>query len=304
VRLRHIEVFNAVMVTGTASSAAGLLHMTQPAVTQILKSLELQLGYALFERTRGRLIPTNEAKALYVEVEKLDHQLDAVKALSRNLKHGEGGRLRILAAPALAQTLVPRGLAKFIGNHPRPSLSLQSQYSREIIESLALHEADVGIIYQSATHPVIVQEIVGTGYLCCASPARSGIPKRSVKLADLREETIFLAGATDPLGRLLMEACRERNVAISESLQVQQYHAALALVMNGYGMAVVDSFTALSADPKRVLITPIEPRISFQVNAAYAITGQRSHLAREFVRCLQHAAAEIIDTQGPPPREA
>src|SRR5688500_13969677 len=49
-RLKHIEVVNAVMLTGTVSAAARLLHVTQPAVTQVLQHAEVQLGYALFTR--------------------------------------------------------------------------------------------------------------------------------------------------------------------------------------------------------------------------------------------------------------
>lgn len=64
-RLKHIEVFHAVMQTGSVSAAARLLHVTQPAVSRTLQHAELQLGFPLFERVRGRLTPTNEAAALF-----------------------------------------------------------------------------------------------------------------------------------------------------------------------------------------------------------------------------------------------
>lgn len=64
-RLRHIEVFNAVMQTGSVSAAARLINITQPAVSRTLQHAELQLGFALFQRARGRLTPTNEALALF-----------------------------------------------------------------------------------------------------------------------------------------------------------------------------------------------------------------------------------------------
>ncbi|MCB1974687.1 MAG: LysR family transcriptional regulator, partial [Burkholderiaceae bacterium] len=64
-RLRHIEVFNAVMVTGSVSGAARLINITQPAVSRTLKHAELQLGFPLFERTGGRLVATAEARSLF-----------------------------------------------------------------------------------------------------------------------------------------------------------------------------------------------------------------------------------------------
>ena len=80
-RLKHIEVFHAVMLTGSVSAASRLLHVTQPAVTQALQHAELQLGYALFTRQRRRLIPTREAQALYPEVQALMSQLESVRRM-------------------------------------------------------------------------------------------------------------------------------------------------------------------------------------------------------------------------------
>ena len=63
-KLKHLEIFHAVMLAGTISGAARLLHLTQPAATQALQSAERQLGYALFTRQKNRLVPTAEAQAL------------------------------------------------------------------------------------------------------------------------------------------------------------------------------------------------------------------------------------------------
>ncbi|WP_340524226.1 LysR family transcriptional regulator, partial [Cupriavidus necator] len=69
-RLRQIEVFRAVMLTGTVSEAARLLHVSQPVVTRVLQHAEASLGFRLFERVRGRLQATPEANALYGDVER------------------------------------------------------------------------------------------------------------------------------------------------------------------------------------------------------------------------------------------
>ena len=73
-RLRHIEVFNAVMLTGSVSGAARLINVTQPAVSRILQHAELQLGFALFQRNKGRLTATAEALKLYPLIERLFEQ--------------------------------------------------------------------------------------------------------------------------------------------------------------------------------------------------------------------------------------
>ncbi|MEO8407699.1 MAG: LysR family transcriptional regulator [Oxalobacteraceae bacterium] len=117
-RLRHIEVINAIRVTGTLSAAAELLSLTQPGVSQILQSAERQLEYALFTRNKGRLIPTREAVILFPEIERLDRQLDAVRQFADNLRERRDDTLRVLAAPALAQTIVPEAVLTLRARYP------------------------------------------------------------------------------------------------------------------------------------------------------------------------------------------
>ncbi|NBO76272.1 MAG: LysR family transcriptional regulator, partial [Betaproteobacteria bacterium] len=74
-RLRHLEVFHAVMRAGTVSGAARLLHISQPAVSKVLQHAEAQLGLALFERVHGKFHPTPEARRLFAEVDKLHAEL-------------------------------------------------------------------------------------------------------------------------------------------------------------------------------------------------------------------------------------
>lgn len=294
-RLRHIEVFHAVMLSGTVSAAARLLSLTQPAVTQYLNSLELQLGYSLFKRVRGRLAPTSEAHALYVEVEKLNVQLDAVKLIARNLKRGEHDRLRILAAPALALELVPRALAAFFADHPGARITVKTDYSSQVLAGLALHKADVGIVYHSAAHPLVQENILGEGVLVCAVPPGTFAGRESIDIEEIAGKTLFVPEHHHPLGNLFAQLCRERGVEVSSHLEIEQLHVALNLVTAGLGIAVVDSFTALSADPRRIHVVRIEPELRFKVCAAYPASAMHPHLAEKFAAHVRAVIAGDAD---------
>ena len=93
-RLRDVEVFNAVMQCGSVKGAAALLHVTQPATSRLLQQAERRAGFALFRRTRGRLVPTGEAQALYAEVEQLYARLEAIRRLVDSLALGAADMLR------------------------------------------------------------------------------------------------------------------------------------------------------------------------------------------------------------------
>ena len=98
-RLRHIEVFHAVMQAGTISGAAQLLHVSQPAVTKVVQHCEQQLDIPLFNRVRGKFYPTPEAERLFIEVDKLNRDLHAIRRLAANLRGGEAELVRLTATP-------------------------------------------------------------------------------------------------------------------------------------------------------------------------------------------------------------
>ena len=91
--LRQLEVFYAIMQAGTVSGAARLLHVSQPNVTRVLAHTEQQLSFALFERVKGRLVPTQEAKALLPEAEKVYQQLGQFRSLTNKVKQDVTERL-------------------------------------------------------------------------------------------------------------------------------------------------------------------------------------------------------------------
>lgn len=105
--LREIEVFRSVMSVGSASKAAALLGVTQPAISQSLRRLEEAAGFPLFRRLRGRLQPTPEAQALLVEVERVFVGLSSIEHRMRSLKRFGVNTLRMAVYPAFGLTFVP-----------------------------------------------------------------------------------------------------------------------------------------------------------------------------------------------------
>jgi len=86
--LRHIEIFHAIMRTGSMTAAAQALNISQPAVSAVLKHFESRLQMPLFKRVGGRLKPTPEALALLPDIAEIFTRLDAIERFSRDLAGG------------------------------------------------------------------------------------------------------------------------------------------------------------------------------------------------------------------------
>ncbi|OGB16946.1 MAG: LysR family transcriptional regulator, partial [Burkholderiales bacterium RIFCSPHIGHO2_02_FULL_66_10] len=256
-RLRHIEVFNAVMLTGSVSAAARMINVTQPAVSRTLQHAELQLGFQLFQREGGRLRPTVEAQALYPHIERLFNQLEDVQRLSASLKAGRGkGELRVLTVLALSYEIFPRAMRLFREKHPAVVVHHEALHSPQIVSSLVLQEADVGYVFSAVSHPALAQEQLAQRRVVCVVP-KGLLPARQVKagtltLAQLSKLPVIALDGQDPLGILLAHAVRDSGTGLQEVMTVQTYHVALALAHHGVGVALVEGCTAASADPERV----------------------------------------------------
>jgi len=296
-RLKHIEVFNAVMLTGTASAAARLLHVTQPAVTQTIQHAELQLGYVLFTRQRNRLVPTREALALYPEVQRLMSQLESVRRIASalgTLGSGEGSQFRILIVPSLAVRALPDALQLFRARHPDMPVSIRTLHTNEIARAIALQEGDVGIVYGSLPHPALHEELVATGRLVCVSRiGTSGADRRTtVALEDILRSPFIRIDDRDPLGAMLADQWARLGLAPRAGITVQTHHIAMVLAEQGFGPAIIDSFTAQARRPETLQVRALLPEVPVEVRALLPQGLRSPQPVADFIAAFRQVTAE------------
>ena len=133
-RLRHIEIFEAIRRTGSLTEAAAALHISQPAASKLLAHAEAQLGFKLFERVKGRLVATREAEILTPEVARLNQDLNSVRRLAASLRDRPHGHLRLGSAPALGLGLLPGVVRASRDAHPGVTFDLHTYHSAELVQ--------------------------------------------------------------------------------------------------------------------------------------------------------------------------
>lgn len=292
-RLKHIEVFHAVMLTGSVSAASRLLHVTQPAVTQALQHAELQLGYALFTRQRRRLIPTREAQALYPQVQALMSQLESVRRMATALGSGEGQRFRILIVPSLAVKALPDALKIFRAGYRKLPISVRTLHSNDIARAMALQEGDVGIVYGRLPHPALSDELVATGRLVCATPrGRTAADRRATAtLQDVLREPFVCIDERDPLGAVLADQWTRLGLSPRAGITVQTHHIAMVMAEQGFGPAIIDSFTA-QASGGGLHIRALLPEVPVEIRALQPQGLRSPRAVSDFIAAFRQAVAE------------
>jgi DNA-binding transcriptional LysR family regulator len=295
-RLRHIEVFHAIMQVGTISGAAQVLHISQPAVTKVLQHCELQLGMPLFERVRGKLYPKPEAHLLFAETEKLNRDLQGIRRLAASLKGRAVETIRLVSTPTIAVSVLPQAMRAWRRSFADTRCELATHHTSEIVNTLRLGEADLGLSLQDPRHPGILAEPIAQGVMTViAPPGRWAAAQTAAPLtaAGLEGELIGYAD-NDPLGELVVASCEAQGVQPHFHTVVQTYQIARSLVEAGGGMAVVDPFTAASGRG-RLQSRPWAPAIPIQLYLLTPAHAPLSHGARQLANSIAAAARALLE---------
>ena len=136
-RLRHIEVFQAIVQTGSISAAARLLNVSQPNISRVLNHAEQQLGFALFERRIQGMSVTAEGRRLLPEVEDLYQRLQSITQLTEQLRRGEGQIVRVGAAHAFGQMVLAPALVTWRQQVPSVSVELVTEHFSTLISLIS-----------------------------------------------------------------------------------------------------------------------------------------------------------------------
>lgn len=298
-RLRHLEVFHAVMRAGTVSGAARLLHISQPAVTKVLQHAEAQLGLALFERVRGKFYPTPEAQRLFTEVDRLHAELVSIRRLAANLKAGPQQRVRLSATPALGATVVPTAVARWTQLFADGHCELATHHTRELVQALVLSELDLGFALHDPHHPGVYAEVLTQAPMMALVPARgAALRARSALSLDALPAAVIGLAPSDPLGLRITAECEARGLTLHPMVSVQTYQLARQLAEAGAGAAIVDPFTAASADRDRVAVRPLEPTILVPLVLLTPVSAPLSQAARRLVQEVRESASACLARAG------
>ncbi len=292
--LRHLEIFHAVMLTGTITAAAKLLNISQPAATRLLLRAEDQLRYKLFDRVRGRLLPTREARVLQAESEKLIAGLENLRKLARNLGTASSGHLRLAAAPALCLDLVPQAITLFRQKHKDVTFEVETRQYADLMRAVLTQEVDLGIGFDIPQHPGLDLTPLAQGHFYGAFPAIQDktLPK-VVKLAQFARQPFIGLRSDDPLGSVFSATLNLAGVQLDPIVEVKTNQVALSLVEKGAGVAIVDQYTAAARNPARVCIRPLLPSIPFSVQVMRPKNSPPGLLARQFGLTLEKAEKSI-----------
>ncbi len=285
-RLRHIEIFEAIRRTGSLTQAAAALHITQPAASKLLASAESQLGFKLFERVKGRLVATREADILTPEVARLNQDLDSVRRLAASLRDRPHAHLRLGCAPALGLGLLPGVVRDSREAQPGLTFDIHTYHSSELVRGMLTRELDLAVTFDTSETPGLTRTELGQTELVHLGRGPAGGP---LALADVAGDNLILLDASDAAGALLQMALDAQGVDPHAAIRVQTHYVACALAQAGAGDAIVDAITAQAMLRPDMRLRRLSPTLGVPISVLTRSQDPLTAVHRDLVDRLRAA---------------
>ncbi|AUH66698.1 HTH-type transcriptional activator CmpR [Paracoccus haematequi] len=288
--LRQIEVFKAVIETGTVSRAAETLNMSQPAASKLLSNLEADTGLDLFERRRGLLIPTERGQRFYEEVDRIFSGLDQIALAIDNLRSEERGRLTIGVLPALSGRFISTAIRSFSNEQPEVFVSLHARSSQFLVDWMRSGKVDVCIVAGRVEDPHIqVEPILNMPMVCMLPPDHPLMERPELTVSDLATEPL-VAFMHSSYTRLRLERAFEAEGhqprVVTEATTAQNV---CELVAAGMGIALVHPIYAETVEG-RVSVRPFVPDNFLDFQLCRLRHGRNRRLVATFVEMVRATA--------------
>lgn len=240
--LNQLRVLEALGRTGSFTRAAGLLFVTQPAVTAQIRQLEQQCGTKLFERLRrsAQLTPAGETLFRYAQrIFALAAEAEQSLELARQLKTG---RLRLVASLTAAAYYLPDLMTAFHERNPGIQLQLTAANSLTVAQRIRDFVDDLGVLSSSADDPnLVLTPLCEDPVVLIVPPRHRWARKRSLSIHTLEGQPLVLREPGSGT-RALIESCLTKHrVTVRPLMELASNEAIKRTVERGNALALISA---------------------------------------------------------------
>lgn len=261
--LRRLRYFVAVAEELNFRRAAERLHLAQPALSQQVRKLEVELGVQLLTRSRRGVALTAPGLVLLDEARRLLQDAEAAARATLDASEGAAGKLRVGHLADAVPAILPQAIGRFASRHPGVEVLPQTLPARQAVEDVRLGRLDVAVVGLPVPTDGLHVTPLGVEGTVAAITGRHLLSGRSsIPMSALAEtQLILLPRTTNPaFYDGVLAACREAAIAppLIEAAE-PKVELALLMVAGGAGVALMPASAAERYNLPGVVFRPIQP---------------------------------------------
>jgi DNA-binding transcriptional LysR family regulator len=295
---RRLQVFYTVAKQLSFTKAAEQLFMTQPAVTFQVKQLEEHFNTRLFERSHGRIALTPAGRIVVEYAERILAMSEEMDTRVADLTGAVAGPLLLGASTTIAEFILPQILGEFKALHPEVQAHMTVANSETIVNRVADHTIDVGLIESPSYLPSLQNEICCDDelVLICA-PTHALAARRTVTAHDIAAIPMVRREPGSGTREFTDNYFRECGVPpedLNLLMELGSPEAMKGVVETGIAVAIVSRATiAKELRLGSVVAIPLAPRLMRTLSVVHPKEKFRSRLLTTFVEFATDRMREL-----------
>jgi len=299
--LNQLRVFYEAARTGSFTSAAKKLCITQPAVTAQIKTFEDQCNLKLFKKKGRSLYLSDEGSTLYEYTRRIFEYEREVEDVIEEMRKLKRGTLRLGTSKAYARYFMPFLISSFHEAFPHIKVHLDEGSSMDILRSLLELKNEVAVIAKVEEDPnVTFLPFKRDELILILAPTHSLSKKKSVSVEELVHEPMIMKEMGSGTRKQVNELFNRKGLSPNVLMETSNTEFIKQLVQRGEGISfLVEESVAVEIGEKRLATVPVAGEKPFlDVSIAYLKDQHLSHPARAFVEMLKKMATKGPQTGG------
>lgn len=241
--LRQLRYFVTIVETGSFSKAAQRLHVAQPALSQHVRNMELDLGVELLFRSSQGVVPTEAGETLVRHARLILSQMEAAREAVRGSEGEPEGDVRLGLPGTVSQMLCVPLFREARRLYPRIRLRVAEAMSGFVLDWLREDKIDVGVLYRFGADRSLQARRVLSEEVCLLGPAapidRPHPPPGTVSFAALASLPLILPSPGHGLRDLIEARAASEEVSLSTVIDIDTYGQIKLLVEGGLGYSIL-----------------------------------------------------------------
>lgn len=284
--INQLEVLVNVAREQSFSRAARALHRTQPAVSQAIRRLEVELGEPLFDRSSNDGTLTAAGRVLHEFAQQMLNLRQTAHTAIKELKDLHRGKLSLSANEYTVMYLLPV-IPIFRARHPHIKVEVKRSLASRIPSEILGRDVEIGVVSYRPSDSAIASVPVMTDELALiVAPDHPLAKKDVVSVRELGAESFIAHNVASPYREKVVRTFEKYKTPLNISMEMPTLEAIKRLVEQGMGVALIPRLTAQSEIARKtvVALTVREMRLERGIHLIYRRGATLSHAARAFLR--------------------
>jgi DNA-binding transcriptional LysR family regulator len=284
--IRQLQYFSEVAKHSSFSKASKHLHLSQPTLSKMIKSLEEELGLSLLDRSTRHVQLTSAGEIVLHHTNNIVKSISDLHAELTDLTHMKRGKIKLGLPPVIGVSFFPKIIAKFHACYPQVSIKLIEEGGKTIEQSLLKGNIDIGVVVLPVDESLfVIKPLVQRTLFLIVHPNHSLTKKAEVTLSDLREEAFVMFREGFSLYDRVRDACIREGFEPSIAYESSQWDFIVEMVAAEQGIAFLPETVCEKINPREVtVIRSVNPVIEWNLALIWAKNHYLSHAAQAWVQ--------------------